>query len=147
MKRNTVCEFGKAQVSSVVSTLVDFAVTSLLFQVFNVYYVCSTFVGSVVGGATNCIINDRWTFKGSNRSKSSVAARYLLVWIGSIVLNTCGTAIGVRLVTEWETTGLDTLLIVKAVVAVIVAVFWNFLMQKHYVYRKGKAKSEESLDR
>ncbi len=143
MKKNTVCEFGKAQVSSFVATLVDFAVTSLLFQIFGLYYVYSTFVGALAGGLTNCVVNHKWTFRGNNRSKRSVAFRYLFVWCGSIALNTWGTAAGVRLVSEWESAGLDTLLIVKAVVAVIVAVFWNFLMQKYYVYRKGKRKSEE----
>ncbi len=135
-RKNIVIEFCKAQVSSGISTFVDFVLTALLFQFFGVYYVFSTFAGSVAGGIVNCVINHKWTFRGNNRDARNVAVRYLIVWAGSIALNTFGTAVGVRLVSEWETAGLDTLMIVKAVVAVIVAVFWNFLMQKYYVYRK-----------
>ncbi len=134
--KNIVLEFCKAQVSSVIATMTDFGITALLFQFFGIYYVCSTFVGSVTGGIVNCVINHKWTFKGNNSSTRSVAFRYLIVWLGSIVLNTVGTAAGVRLVSQLETAGLDTLMIVKAVVAVVVAVFWNFLMQKFFVYSK-----------
>ncbi len=141
--KNIVCEFGKAQASAFIATAADFTITALLFQSFGVYYVYSTFIGAISGGVTNCVINHKWTFRGNNSSKLSVALRYLLVWCGSIVLNTWGTAVGVRLVSEWENSGLDTLMVVKAVVAVFVAVFWNFLMQKYFVYRKGKRKSEE----
>lgn len=132
---STVRQFCKAQASSLLATAVDFGVTALLIRWSGIYYVWATFLGSVSGGATNCMVNYRWTFRGNGRGKTSVALRYMLVWAGSILLNTWGTAYGVSLVAGWHPEGLDAVLTVKAVVALLVGVLWNFLMQKHYVYK------------
>ena len=65
-------------------------VTILLVKLFGVYYVYATFTGSVCGGIVNCIINYKWTFKSKECKKRHVIVKYLLVWIGSILLNTWG---------------------------------------------------------
>lgn len=135
-------EFSKAQVSSLISTACDFMTTAVLFKLLE-HVVISTASGAVVGGMVNCIINYTWTFKGSKRGKKGVVWRYALVWLGSIVLNTAGTEYGVKLVellgnhlgNGWSQ-NLSLVLIVKAVVAIAVGVFWNFTMQKYFVYKK-----------
>lgn len=142
MRKTGAVEFGKAQVSSVMSTAFDFAVTALSYSCTH-HVVCSNITGALAGGALNCAINYKWTFHGTMRSKRAVAWRYALVWLGSVALNTAGTEYGVK---SWRyiigvndtcvTAQVADVLAVKAVVAVIVAVFWNFLMQKYYVYRK-----------
>ena len=134
----TFVEFCKAQISSLVATSIDFAVTAFLFQVCEVYYVCSTFLGAVSGGIVNCIINYKWTFYGCRQSKVAVMLRYSLVWIGSILLNTWGTAVGARVLSGNTLVELDSVILAKVIVAVLVAVVWNFMMQKYFVYRKRK---------
>lgn len=134
----SITEFCKAQISSLAATLVDFALTVSLFQFVDVYYVWSTFLGAVAGGVTNCVINYKWTFSGNGRSKRDVAVRYGFVWVGSILLNTWGTAIGARVLSGETGMGLDSVLLSKVIVAVLVAVLWNFLMQKYFVYKKQK---------
>lgn len=134
----SIAEFCKAQISSLTATLVDFAVTALLFRFCGVYYVWSTFLGSVTGGVVNCVVNYKWTFNGNGQSKRRVAIRYCLVWGGSIVLNTWGTAIGARILSGKSDIELDSVLLSKVIVAVLVAVLWNFLMQKYFVYKKRK---------
>lgn len=143
MNRHGALEFGKAQISSMISTFADFVMTATIFSIA-AHVVLSTAAGAVTGGVVNCIINYRWTFNGTTRSKRSVALRYALVWIGSIILNTAGTEWGVKAVNALcgngaghTQTQLTLVLAVKAATAVLVAVFWNFLMQKHYVYRKA----------
>lgn len=143
MNRHGALEFGKAQISSMISTFADFVMTATIFSIA-AHVVLSTAAGAVTGGVVNCIINYRWTFNGTTRSKRSVALRYALVWIGSIILNTAGTEWGVKAVNALcgngaghTQTQLTLVLTVKAATAVLVAVFWNFLMQKHYVYRKA----------
>ena len=142
MTKTGAKEFGKAQVSSAFSTAVDFLGTAVVYELTE-HVVLSTAIGAVMGGVANCTTNYRWTFKGTTRSKRGVAWRYMLVWIGSIVLNTSGTESGVKsLLAVYESFDivihptLAHVLGVKAFVAAIVAVFWNFLMQKYYVYRK-----------
>ena len=117
-KRNisSIAEFCKAQISSLAATLVDFAVTALLFHFLGVYYVWSTFLGPVTGGVVNCVVNYKWTFKGNEQSKRNVAIKYCLVWGGSIALNTWGTAIGARILSGKNDIGLDSVLLSKVIV-------------------------------
>lgn len=100
-------------------------------------------MGAITGGFVNCLINYKWTFKGTKRNMRGVIWRYILVWAGSVFFNTTGTEYGVKSAQffggMW---GIDLgqplslVLTVKAIVAVLVALFWNFTMQKYYVYRK-----------
>lgn len=142
MTKGVVKEFGKAQVSSIVSTACDFTVTAVVFKIVE-HVVLSTASGAVAGGMVNCIINYLWTFKGSQRSKTGVAMRFFMVWMGSVLLNTFGTEYGVKAVTHVSAMmgngcgqSLPIVLAVKATVAIAVAVFWNFTLQKFYVYKK-----------
>lgn len=144
MAKKGVIEFGKAQVSSLVSTACDFLVTAIVFRLAH-HVVASTASGAISGGIVNCIINYCWTFRGTSRSKRGVVWRYLLVWAGSVFLNTVGTEYGVKAVRLLGDTldvdlsqTLGIVLIVKAIIATFVAIFWNFFMQKYYVYRKSK---------
>ncbi len=142
MTKNGAKEFGKAQVSSVVSTTADFLATAVVYEITE-HVVASTAVGAMTGGLVNCTTNYRWTFKGTTRTKRAIAWRYALVWLGSIILNTSGTEWGVKLLKAFcemtergLTPTLTQVLAVKACIAVAVAVTWNFFMQKYYVYRK-----------
>jgi putative flippase GtrA len=135
MNSRLLREFCKAQISSFGATFADFVVTAVLFDLFGLYYVLSTFIGSVVGGGFNCIVNYKWTFCSNGVSKKSVAVRYSIVWIGSILLNTVGTAMGVNWFLDKSDESLTLVIGIKAVVAILVAIFWNFLMQKHFVYK------------
>lgn len=138
MGNNIIIEFSKAQVSSVVATACDFCTTAVIFNATR-HVVLGTASGAIVGGIVNCIINYCWTFYGSNRSRFSVFRRYLIVWLGSILLNTYGTEWGVKLVQHLWLAGNQSLALVmctKAAVAIMVAIFWNFLLQKYFVYKR-----------
>lgn len=131
----TCVEFCKAQVSSVVSTACDFGVTAIVFTFLH-HVVISTASGAVVGGLVNCSINYLWTFRGTERSKTAVLWRYFLVWVVSVLLNTYGTELAVKLLDNWLQVDLSLVMMSKAGVAMLVAVVWNFSMQKFYVYKK-----------
>jgi putative flippase GtrA len=68
----------------------------------------------------------------------------MIVWSGSILLNTVGTAIGVKFCPDWTGSELDVVVVVKLIVAVIVAVFWNYIMQKYFVFSDLISKSEHT---
>ena len=57
--RHAVWVFIKAQLSSYVASLIDFLVTILLVKLSGLFYLYATFLGSVVGGVVNCVINYR----------------------------------------------------------------------------------------
>lgn len=139
--------FLKALLSSQVANVADFTVTVLLSSFFGVYYVLATAIGAVCGGITNCVLNYRWVFPGSDSKKRHVAIKYFAVWAVSLFLNTFGTymlteALRNRsLVVSLLGVHNDQIYICsKVVVAVLVALCWNYQMQRVFVYRNVNVK-------
>lgn len=138
--------FLKAQFSAIIATACDFLLTAFLYQVLGMSLAISILLGALTGGVVNCVINYRWTFKAAGDqsgqeklSKGGVAFRYTLVWAGSIILNTLGNVLVVSILEACgggERASLQLVMIVKAVIAILVAIFWNYTMQKRYVFKK-----------
>lgn len=74
--------------------------------------------------------------------------KYTLVWAGSVFLNTYGT----YYLTEWiagiswvrDTLSLyskDLFIVPKIVVSILVALFWNYYLQRVFVYRNVNMKN------
>lgn len=122
--------FGKAQVSAWIASIVDFSITVGLSQLFNLWYGYCTFTGAVMGGIINCLINYKWVFHPDDVKKKSIVTRYMIVWAGSIGLNTFGT------LTITELTGIN-FVVIKAIVAIAVAILWNYQLQKLFVFRSS----------
>lgn len=134
--------FLKAQLSAQVSSAADFFATILLVKLFGLFYLYATFLGAIVGGVVNCVINYGWVFHAAGCKKKYVALKYFLVWGGSILLNTWGTFA----LTEWLT-GMgwinsllgyyvdNVFILPKIVVALLVGFFWNYQLQRLFVYR------------
>lgn len=143
MKRHNILTFLKALFSSQLASLVDISVTFLLANVFGLYYVYSTAIGSVSGGVFNCVVNYEWTFRYSECSKLSVAIKYIIVWLGSIFFNTGGTYLLTELmnrapfVKNMADFAFDNMFMLpKIIVAVLVGIFWNYYLQKYFVFRR-----------
>lgn len=126
--KSEIFKFCKAQCSAWIASAVDFGMTILLANICGIWYAYATFVGAVSGGITNCSINYKWVFHAFGLKKHVAAMRYTLVWCGSIILNTSGT----YLLTELSG---QNYLISKVLVAVLVAVCWNYELQSHYVFQ------------
>lgn len=138
--------FLRAQLSAQMATVADFLVTILLVTLFDTYYVYATLAGAVYGGIVNCVINYKWTFK-SRGSKTHVAVKFVIVWICSVWLNTWGTYFLTESLGEipWVRDTLsqhfgDFFIIPKLVVSLFVALFWNYNMQRIFVYRNVDVK-------
>lgn len=134
--------FLKAQFSAIVATACDFLLTAFLYQVLGMPLVVSTFLGALTGGVVNCVINYRWTFKSQETSKRRIALRYSLVWAGSILLNTLGNVLVISIIEGFgsgERASLQLVMIVKTIIAIFVAVFWNYTMQKRFVFKNSSS--------
>ncbi len=121
--------FIKAQISSALSTAVDFTVTVLLKEVFDAYYVVAGIMGTICGGITNFLLGRNWTFASKEELVSVQAFRYLLVWVGNLVLNAlllyiCTDFIGIK---YWMS---------KVLASLIVGIGYNYVLQKVFVFRK-----------
>lgn len=126
--RHELWLFGKAQMSAQIATLIDFITSLMLAEAIGLWYVLATFLGALTGGVANCCINYRWVFDAHGARMTAISVKYLLVWTGSLGLNTLGTYI----LTEY--TGYH-FIIAKALTAIMVGIFWNYLLQRNFVYR------------
>jgi putative flippase GtrA len=129
-KRNFIITgtFIRAQISSLFSTGIDWSITFLLTDFMNLWYVVSAITGACSGGITNFFINRHWVFKANIYNKTKQFYRYILVWICSIVLNITGTVFFV------EIAGFHYM-VAKVATAILVAIGFNFLMQKKFVFK------------
>lgn len=120
--------FIKAQVASLTATIVDFATTIILVEVFRCWYLLASITGTICGGITNFMMGRRWVFDATAKGIPLQALKYLLVWIGNLVL----VSGGVYLLTHYL--GLNYVLS-KIVVSIIVGFTYNYLMQKKFVFK------------
>lgn len=126
-----ILTFAKAQTSAAGATCVDYATRIVFDMIIGLTYVQATFLGALVGGLVNCCINYRWVFDTNDCSKRSVTWRYFVVWTGSIIFNTVGTAFFKEVVHLKAYTSM-------IVTSALVAVCWNYMMQRSFVFRNKK---------
>ena len=123
---------GKAEASASVASIVDFGLVILLKETGIMAYSLANIIGVVCGGITNCCINYRYVFRSSTRGKKSVAWRYFLVWAGSMAFNGLGT----NLLTSLTSNNL--FYAIKCIVAFVVAVCFNYPLQRKFVFSSEK---------
>ena len=123
-----VKSFYRSQMSSFAATTADFGVYLLLFKVFHMYYGLASGIGAVAGAVISFFLGRHWAFKKKDGNLSVQALKYILTSGISVVLNT----VGMIWMTEQFTISPD---ISKIVVAILIGVFFNFLMFRYFVYR------------
>ncbi len=136
LSRPTLLQFAKAQFSSLGASAIDLCLAAVLFRWAGFSPFWSTICGAVVGGITNCITNYEWTFRGTDRTMRGVAVRYLFVWAGSIMFNAWGVKLAVAICSGGTDVSLTLFMVLRILVSILVAVLWNFTLQKNWVYKK-----------
>jgi putative flippase GtrA len=107
---------------------VDFGLLFSLTEILHVWYVVSTASGALAGAITNFLLNRNWSFEAKHDAAHHQAKRYALVSGGSLILNTAG----VWAVTEYFHVHYG---ISVVVVSLLVGFFFNFPLQRGYVFR------------
>ena len=118
--------FLRYNVSAGTATLCDFLMLIFCKEILGIYYVTATFFGALTGATVAFILGRNWTFISKI---SSQGFRFILVVLGSVLLNTLGVYIftDVFLVPHYT--------ISKVMVAVMIGVCYNFPMQRYFVFR------------
>lgn len=119
----------KAEGSAGAASIVDFGLAIGLTYLAGVPYAWANLIGVVSGGVTNCTVNMRYVFADSPRSRRGIIWRYLLVWFGSMCFNGLGTNAVTSLV------GAQWFVVVKSCVALVVALSFNYPMQRRFVFK------------
>ena len=135
-----VFTFLRSIVSSQCASWVDMGIGFVLFAWVGFSPAFATAIGALCGGIVNCIINYKFTFHAEGVDWRAVMVKYALVWLGSMLLNTFGTGAVYYLLCNWE--WLESIgfkrdgfyAAARLFVSLIVSWFWNFPMQKFFVY-------------
>jgi len=123
--------FLKAQAAAITGSAVDFAVFSgLVLLVGKAPHQVSmaTAVGAFCGGLLNFMIVRKWVFSEGQKRAHIQAVRYMLVWAGSIFLNSSG----MYLVTKFSTLNFA---VARVLVSILIGVTYNYSLQKRFVFK------------
>lgn len=121
--------FLKSQISASIATAIDFFMLFILVELFSVWYVLAAAIAAACGAVTNFLLGRHWTFLSKDDKWHHQAQRYTMVATGSMGLNT----LGIYLFTDGF--GMHYMLS-KTIVALIVAVAFNYPLQHNYVFKK-----------
>ena len=117
----------RSQASAFIASIVDFLLTICLVEGPGMAAGTANMAGNVTGGVVNFFLNRQWTFRATDGRISKQALKYLLVWIGYIGLSYVAIVVG----TEWFNMHY---LLVKVGSAVLLAIGYNYMLHKHFVY-------------
>lgn len=132
--------FMRSIVSSQVASWIDMG-SSIGLVALGMSSWAATPIGAILGGIVNCCINYKFTFRAQGCSKRAVAVKYLMVWLGSLILNTVGTSLLAMALDSWHLlealgfTNVGSYAVARLVVSLLVSWFWNYVLQKNFVYR------------
>jgi putative flippase GtrA len=119
-------KFGIVGISN---TLINFAVYTLLLEVFDVWYLAAAAIGFGVGATNGFLLNRRWTFDG-HVGDSFTPVRWAIV-------QTCGLGLNEVLLFLWVgVVGVDEL--VGQALAIVVVTTVTFLANRAWTFRMHK---------
>ncbi|MCC9138603.1 GtrA family protein [Pontibacter silvestris] len=120
--------FLKAQAASIVASAADFLVTIIAVELFGCWYLAATIIGTISGGVVHFSLGRTWVFNAIDKNIPTQALKYFMVWNGSLALN----ASGVFLLTHYAEVNY---VFSKAVTSILVGFFYNYIIQKRYVFK------------
>jgi putative flippase GtrA len=121
--------FVRHQIGAIMSTAIDFSTMIGWVELGIGTPVSGTAVGAAAGALSNFTLGRHWIFVAHGGPVASQMLRYALVSLFGLGWNTLGQHLLLK------ATGLPYP-ITRAMVAVAVGVFWNFPMQRWFVFHK-----------
>jgi len=128
LSKKNFLEFLRAQVAAFIGTAIDYTLFIVLKDLAGFWYIYANIIGASAGAVSNFLLGRYWAFNVQNEVVSKQAGKYFLVSLGSLLLNTSG----IFALTEWL--HLNPIAS-KVIISIIVAICFNFVLQKHFVFK------------
>lgn len=122
--------------SAMSATALDFTVLTTFTELLHIHYVASTAIGALSGGILSFLLGRNWAFFNRESGIFGQAGKYLITNFGSICLNTLGVYLLTEVVSD------NHYLISKVIVAAMIGIFYNFPMQRYFVFIKKFEKDQ-----
>ncbi|MBS1597372.1 MAG: GtrA family protein [Bacteroidetes bacterium] len=125
--------FLKVQAASIIGSLTYFLGTFLSVGIFHSPHGVGVLIGNIVGGITQFVLCRNWVFKTTDGKIFQRIVKFILVWIGNLVLS----ELGVYFFTHYTNFTQDTEMNYKISVvltSVLLGASYNYLMQKKFVF-------------
>ena len=135
MNKKSFFAFLRARIAALIGTSIDDSLFFGLKELAGVWYIYANIVGAIMGAISNYLLGRYWAFNEQTEEVHKQAGKYFLVSFGSLLLNTSG----LYMLTEWTQLNAN---LSKVIVGILVAVCFNFLLQKHFVFKKSSASSK-----
>lgn len=120
--------FIKSNIASVFASFFDYLLTILLVQLIYADKVWAGIAGTIFGGIINFSINRNWVFKAAHINLNLQGKRYFYIWTGNLLLNAAGLYCLINLINVQY-------MVAKIATSLIVALFYNYPLQKRYVFK------------
>lgn len=120
--------FIKTNIASVFASFLDYLLTITLVQVFYADKVWAGIAGTVFGGIINFSLNRHWVFKTVRTNLNLQRKRYFITWSGNLIFNAAGLYCLINLINVQY-------MVAKIITSLIVALFYNYPLQKRYVFK------------
>ena len=132
--------FLRSAVSSQLGGLVDMGMSFVFFAWLGFSAGWAAAMGAILGGVVNCLLCYKFTFHAHDLDLRAMVVKYVMVWVGSMLLNTFGTEFVYRMISDWD--WLENLgfkrdgyfAAARLFVSIVVSWFWNFPLQRYFVY-------------
>ncbi len=122
--------FIRANSASLVSSFCDYMVSILLKELILVPAFFASIIGTMAGGIVNFFINRQWVFRSYSTSIYLQSKRYFLIWSGNVLLNAVGLYLLIDVAGLYYLTA-------KVITSVLVAIMYNYPLQKKYVFKNN----------
>ena len=121
--------FLRANIISLLASACDYFVTILAVELFSANVVVAGVLGTACGGIIHFTMGRHWAFRARNVNVTRQAKKYLLVWVGNILLNGAGMYI-------LTTFGVNYI-VTKIVFSLLIGWTYNYPLQRWYVFKTG----------
>lgn len=135
MKVGSLNRLLRFQLNSFVSTLVDFTITIVLTEIAGFWYLISTSIGTITGGAANFIIARHWVFRVREFPALKQLGLYLINWCCSSLLNITSVFLMTSLMHL-------NYIVSKMITAVLVGLLFNYNFQRKFVFSMPQHNSQ-----
>ena len=119
--------FLKVQAASIIGSLAYFLSTFLSVDLFHWSYFTGVLIGNIVGGITQFLLCRNWVFKSSDAKVFVRVIKFVLVWIGNLILSEAG----VYFFSNYMKID-DKISVILT--SVLLGLTYNYLMQKKFVF-------------